>query len=415
MARICIVTRSQLANNPRVVKEANALSDAGHDVTVVCTRLLEAVESRDQAVMASARFRVRRINFDRPLIRKLLRLKQMLFRGLWLAGHRMSGDVALNSFTSGMTKAACSISADLYIAHYDAALPAVARAAKVHGALYAFDGEDFHPGDLPDTPENARENRLIREVESRYLPGAAFVTAASPMIGKAFAEAYGIAEPATILNTFPAANGPAAPTTRGQTEPGPSLYWFSQTLGPGRGLEAAIEAASLARSRPHVFLRGTLANGYGASLADCAHRHGMTERLHLLEPCAPGDLEREGASFDLGYIGELDETPNRQIALTNKLFSYLISGIPAVASDIPAHVGIAGRMGPSIRIFERGCAKSLAHAIDDVLFDPEVLAAARRHAWHLGQTRFSWESEQETLLRSVDQALSGKKYSCATA
>ena len=35
MARICIVTVSNLYATPRVVKEADALSQAGHDVRVV--------------------------------------------------------------------------------------------------------------------------------------------------------------------------------------------------------------------------------------------------------------------------------------------------------------------------------------------------------------------------------------------
>ena len=37
MARICIVTPGYLVSSPRVVKEAEALAEAGHDVVVLHT------------------------------------------------------------------------------------------------------------------------------------------------------------------------------------------------------------------------------------------------------------------------------------------------------------------------------------------------------------------------------------------
>ena len=150
-----------------------------------------------------------------------------------------------------ITAAALEVRADLYIAHYPAALPAAAKSAARHGAHYAFDAEDFHLGDLPDLPEHERERRQLRAIEGAYLPGAAYVTASSPGIADAYARAYGIKRPAVVLNVFPLSRAPASTTPRGTAEPGPSLYWFSQTIGPDRGLETAVAAIGRARSRPH--------------------------------------------------------------------------------------------------------------------------------------------------------------------
>ena len=65
---------------------------------------------------------------------------------------------AFSPFTGPLTAAAKRVPADLYIAHYPAALPAAAIAARRHGALYAFDAEDFHLGDLPDGLPTSRSN-----------------------------------------------------------------------------------------------------------------------------------------------------------------------------------------------------------------------------------------------------------------
>jgi glycosyltransferase involved in cell wall biosynthesis len=99
----------------------------------------------------------------------------------------------------------------------------------------------------------------------------------------------------------------------------------------------------------------------------------------------------------LGYVGELAETSNRQIALTNKLFSYLLGGVPSLATDIPSHRQLAPQLGEAMTLFPIGDAAALASAIDRHLLDPPDLAKSRAYAWHLGQTRFNWDTERARL------------------
>ena len=141
---------------------------------------------------------------------------------------------------------------DLYIAHYPAALPAVATAARKYGTRYAYDAEDFHIGDWPDDAKYDGERRLVREIESRYLQGCAYVTAASPGIAEAYVDTYGIKRPRVVLNAFPLGHALPNPTPQGTVRPRPSLYWFSQTIGPDRGLECAVRAIALDAACDHT-------------------------------------------------------------------------------------------------------------------------------------------------------------------
>ena len=399
--RICIVTPGQLGSNPRVVKEADALAAAGHDVTVICSKVSNFVEPRDQAVMRQARFAVHRLEFDRPAHWRLARLRQEAARVVYPMGGERSARFAISAMTPALMRAALEHRADLYIAHYPPALPAAARAAQRFGASYAFDAEDFHLGDLPDKPEHEFDRALIRVIEGTYLPKAAYVTAASPLISDAYAQSYGIDRPTTILNVFPRIQAPAAATESGSAVPGPSLYWFSQVIGPGRGLEDAVKAIAATQSQMHLYLRGTPARGFVEHLQVLASSLGVQDRLHVLEPVEPALLERDGSRFDIGYAGDLAETRNRQIALTNKLFSYLSSGLPVVATDILAHRLLSERLGAASVLFPLGVPAALARALDALLCDKSKLAAARRHAWKLGQTVFSWESQIEALIELV--------------
>ena len=81
---------------------------------------------------------------------------------------------------------------------------------------------------------------IAERVERLVLPGAAFLTTSSPMIADAYADKYGL-RPRTIHNTFSL----DLPDPWFPSEGVPlRFYWFSQTLGPGRGLEDFIRAAA---------------------------------------------------------------------------------------------------------------------------------------------------------------------------
>ena len=178
------------------------------------------------------------------------------------------------------------------------------------------------------------------------------------------------------------------------------VYWFSQVVGPGRGLEALIDAAALAQCAPHLYLRGSIASGYASQLQARAERLGIGNQLHLLELVAPGELELAGAQFDLGYAGELMNSLNHERALSNKLFSYLSSGIPMVMSETPAQRAIAPQLGDAALTFPVGDASALAQAIDDMLA-PGRQPQSRRAAWELGQGCFAWETEAAKIISLV--------------
>lgn len=403
MARICIVTRSALGSNPRVVKEADALADAGHQVHVISVRVLEA-DSRDDDILTNAGWTVERIDLRARPRRIRLRVQQRLASIV----HRLTGQLTATAFdpvSVALARAARQSPADLYIAHYVAALPAAAAAAKKHGAAFAYDAEDFHPGDLPDRPEHARQNGLIRSIEAALLPGCVYTTAASPGIAQAYAEAYGVPEPTVVLNTFPKGRAPLAPSPRGWVEPGPSVYWFSQTIGPDRGLECAVAALALAKTRPHLYLRGDPAPGYDALLVELARFHGVSDRLHLLESGMPSQMESLAAGYDVGLAAEFGCTPNRAIALTNKQFTYMLAGLPVAMSDTPGHQAFARLAPGATQLFKAEDPVSLAAAFDHWLSNPSTLTAGRAEAHRLGQQRFNWEIESANLVQCVATAL----------
>lgn len=410
--RICLITPSHLSMNPRLVKEADALAHAGHDVSVICgwysflgARMDEAFATRPWTV-------AERVPFGPHLASKTSYFAQSAStraaKGLFSGGASSTAvaAVAHAPVVPGLRRAALRQPADLYVAHYVAALPAASDAARRHGAPYAFDAEDFHLGDLPDTPANVLDKAIIRTIEAAYLPGCVYVTAASPGIAEAYTQEYELEPPSVVLNVFPKSHAPSGPTPKGGASPGPSLYWFSRTIGSNRGLGCAVRAIGLAHTKPHLYLRGEPAPGYVDRLRRLAGEVGASDRLHILEPAPPHELERLAARHDLGLVGEVGLTRNRRIALTNKQFSYLLAGVPAVMSDVAAHRRFAKDAEGAVTLFEADNPRSLAAGLDFLLSDPARLALARRRAYELGQERFNWEIERTNLVACVAGACS---------
>ena len=136
---------------------------------------------------------------------------------------------------------------------------ATALAAKRLKCPYAVDLEDFHGAEHSATDaEGAFCNRLAQAAEKIVFRDAAFLTTASDAIADRYARAYG-KRPLVINNTFPLP--PHEPEFAPVDGADLRLYWFSQTIGAGRGLEDAILAAGWPTSTVSCIYEGIQAAG----------------------------------------------------------------------------------------------------------------------------------------------------------
>src|SRR5439155_26613326 len=100
--------------------------------------------------------------------------------------------------------------------------------------------------------------------------------------------ALNIRKPQTIFNAFPLSerNGrmTAAESRDERRAAGLSLYWYSQVIGPDRGLDDALEALAGAGDGVVLHVRGRWASGYENVFWRKADALGVRSRVHVL-PC----------------------------------------------------------------------------------------------------------------------------------
>lgn len=403
--RICLVTSGPVGSDPRLVKEADALHEAGARVRVVATNAtaLEVVRRRDEAVLRDAPWAFEAVPTGGRLARKWRALQRKAARLLWAAGLRSDrmARVALDPLVKAIGRTAARESADLYIAHNLAALPAAFDAARAHGARLGFDAEDFHSGQL--TQGEARIAAIVRDIELRYLPRCDQVTAAAPGIARAYADACGLRPPTVVLNVFPLAQAPARCTAAGSAGER-RLYWFSQTVGPDRGIEQVLQAMARSHCRPQLHLQGTVSADYRLQLQAYARQAGMHDALHFLPAAPPAELPRIAAQYDAGVASELNDTANRDLCLSNKIFTYLLGGLPVLASDTRGQRDLAHQLPGAVWVAPLHDTAAWAALIDEVL-QPQALAQARLAAWTAAQGTYNWDREKKTFLQTVAATL----------
>lgn len=407
--RVCLVAPGNLASNPRIVKEADALHAAGFRVRVVAGDTMAAFRELDRSVLAEAGWPAARVGFPAGTSKYFGAAVRRGCRFLVDKGVCPGVSVACwseSQIVSRLARAAKAEPADLYIGHYLQGLVAAAAAARTHGAALGFDAEDSHVDELPDVPA-WHGRRAARElIERTYLPRCRHLTAAAPLIAESLRTRYGVSA-VSVLNVFPLKEAPGSPvdppslTGKGP----PTLYWFSQTIGPGRGLEPVVDALARMRTPAHLHLRGNPARGYAEVLRARAGQAGVADRLHFEPPADPARMARLAAEHDLGLALELNEPPNRAICLTNKAFTYLLAGVPALLSHTPAQDRLAIELGTAALPADLADPAGLAATLDGYFADPVRQRDARRAAWRLGRERFNWDVEQHTYLASVRRAL----------
>ena len=399
--KICLVSPGHLGSNPRLVKEADALLEAGHEVHVIYGDSHAPARVRDRAILASSKWSHEVVGLlERKPLAMLARVVGKLSRRLFGMGWRSArlAESGYHPMALLLARRARRYKADLYIGHCLAALPAVVKAARYHGAKAGFDAEDFHSGELMDEGEGAVMNAMASLVEGRYLPRLSHRTAAAPLIAEAYEERYGL-KFTTLLNVFPLAEAVKSDARFPAREGLVSFYWFSQTIGPGRGLEAFLDVAMATGVPLRMDLRGEVKEDYARALSDKI-RGSMVE-VAFLPPDEPANMVPCAAGYSAGLSLEQGEPLNRNLCLTNKAFTYLLAGTPVILSPTEAQSRLADELGEAGFVIDFSDVESASRRLREWIKNPMLRSTAAEEAQRLGRLRYNWDIEKKEFLQLV--------------
>lgn len=407
MNQIVLVSSAQPSANPRLVKEAKALSEDGYKVSVLYCPLSPWVDDFDK-ILFSETPQIKWISVGyhphRQFIAfKLIRLRKKWNEFLWKIFKRNSS-IAIKSialYSQELKNEVLRHKADLYIGHNIGALQAVVCAAKKYNKKAAFDFEDFHRGECEAGTENWEKISLI---EKKFVPLLSYATAASPLIKLNYQELFPKISFLVVNNCFPVKYAADFVVHNGVPL---RLFWFSQFIGKERGIETVIQAMGKTGSKDvRLTLMGNCTEKSMTYFREIANEFNLTkEQLEFLPPVIETEIFHLCSLYDIGLACEPARDKNNDIALSNKLFTYLICANAIIYSDTSANRQFFNEHSETGTIYKIGDYPSLAVILNNYIANPDLLNKQRLSALKLAKEKMNWEREKTFVLRQVKNVL----------
>jgi glycosyltransferase involved in cell wall biosynthesis len=401
--KILFITSGQPSLNPRLVKEADTLANAGYSVTVLYMYWNAWGAAFDKELIPTKKWKAICVGgdpadkkfqyFNSRIIYKLAKLINRKTKGRFMA------DIAAARASYYLIREAKKHIADLYIGHNLGALPAVVIAAKANNKPCGFDAEDFHRYETSDDDNNS-DVILKTQTENKYIPQLNYFTASSPQIAHEYLQAYHTLKPVVVLNVFPKSQINLVELPTGAAL---KLLWFSQTIGANRGLKDVVEALQLLDNKHfELHLLGSKLHADTVFINELINS-GINIKLH--EPIHPDKLIDFATLFDIGLALEPGFSTNNKLALSNKIFTYMQAGLAIVASDTIAQKDFIEKNPKIGNIYRAGNAEALAAILLNYHQDRNLLAATKIEALQSGHEKYNWEVESLKFLEIVEHTL----------
>lgn len=403
--KIILITSGQPSLNPRLVKEADSLTDSGYQVLVIYQYWNEWGTELDKQLLASKKWSAVRVG-GTPQQNKatywLSRLRHKAGQKLVAAFGLKSpfAEMAIGRCTNLLFREALKHKAHLYIAHNLAALPAAVKAAKQHKVKCGFDAEDFHRYEVSDDPASA-DVLLKSYIENKYIPQLNQFWTSSSLIALAYRELFTGLNPTVILNAFPVDRKVSPPKLKTQKKL--RLFWFSQTIGPNRGLEDLVRALKLLNN-PNIELN-LLGHRPPHTIAYLKNEGINLINVNYYQPMPGDDLGCFASQFDIGFAIEPGFCMNNKLAQSNKIFSYLQAGLAILLSNTPAQLEFLNSYPAVGTYYVIGNVQELANKIAYFYDDFDALLAAKQASYSIARTTLNWENESAKFLAIIKSML----------
>ena len=387
--KVCMHVTHVTNRDYRVMREATALVEAGFEVSIV-----DIIDDREQPVEE---------------IIASVNMKHVLIPGL---------NVPTRFKPWFLVKAALMIirsairlihtPADVYHAHDEKGLPACYIAARWRRKPLIFDAHEI-PFDDPNIARRHRLRALATHILARMLPRCATVITTSPLYAQEIRNQYHYPE-VTLVRNFPTYRAvPKSDRLQQYLDLGPDvrIALYQGNLQPNRSLDQLVRAAPFLEPDIVIVMMGTAKETTRDQLEDLIVSEGVANRVKIIPPVPYEELLDWTASADIGLtIFQPDYTRSIRFCLPNKLFEYLMAGLPVLSSPLDAIAEVLKTYNVG-QIVSSLAPADVAAAINIILADRAALARMRLNALEAAKHELCWEKESLQLISLYQKILCG--------
>jgi glycosyltransferase involved in cell wall biosynthesis len=324
------------------------------------------------------------------LLRSLARGMRYIFGGMKFLLGRAGQALKAVALNRAYVSAAIGTGADVYHSHDVNTLYVGTVCKRRTGAKLVYDSHELATG----------RNRMgfwwkawASFWERRGIPHADAVIMASPGYARHVRDRYQIPQPSVILN------GPERSDIHRNLDLRSTLSIPAETrilvyqgsVQENRGIEQVIDAMTDVEDATLIII------GYGSHrprLERMVRSREWTDRVRFFGPVPNDQIVSYAASGDVGICCIVPSSASYIHSLPNKLFEYIMAGLPVVVSDFP-EMGSVVRQTDVGEVCDPTDPADIATAITKIIDDPErseqcranTLAAAERYNWDVEGAR----------------------------
>ncbi len=388
--KVCMHVLGKARNDIRVMRAATALTEAGYKVSIVDI-------DRESALPTEEEFRG-------------VCLKHVIIPG-WSVYSRRFDPWFLIRAMSVLIRSLFLLlrtPADIYHAHDETALPSCYLVALLRRKPLIFDAHEVPTSALSGNWMSLKS--LLKRLFLLIVPSCKAVISVSPPIVEEFRRRYCCRKVCLIRNIPEYVFVPKSDRLRQHLglSSNVRIALYQGNLQPDRGLDRLIRSAAFLEHDIVIVLMGRSIRDTQSQLEALIVSEGTADRVKIIPPVPYKDLLDYTASADLGLIFySPDYSLNVRMCLPNKIFEYMMAGIPVLSSDLDAVAEVikgydAGQVVSSLAPADIGA------AISEVLADRPALERMSRNALEASRQDLSWEKESRRLTQLYQDVLQGE-------
>ncbi len=360
----------------RVQKEAKTLVEAGYQVKVFALHGpgLAEKEIRDGYTVEWIRIRSR--GWGTHIIIRMLKYLEFNARAIW--------------------RLARSRPHVIHAHDVNALVPAYV-AARLARARLIYDAHELWAERRATLLRSDTLRCLIRSIEGRLARSADAVITVNQSIAQYLAREYQLPEtPVVLMHSQEYREIERSNILREEFNLPESvrIVIYPGALLPGRGLETLIQTAHLLENCALVIMgKGHIR----PQIQQLIEAQDFVGQVILRDPVPPEDVLHYVASADVGVIPTPDTDLSYFYSAGNKLFHYIMAGIPAAVSNQPEKRRIVETYGVGT-VFDQTSPEDMARVINGILADSQAYRTMCQNANRAARELLNWGVESTKLL-----------------
>lgn len=372
--KIVNLVLNNFVNDSRVLKTSRSLARLDHDVTVVALHEVELPVYEEVGAVKVHRIPLVTRSWSKHRLVQVIKLTEFILR--FTLKYRKVDVLHCNDLNALLIGCLCK-----------ATRPSV---------RIVYDSHEYAINDVPNQPASSikfkywLENFLIRYADR--------VITVSDSIANEYARLYNIPKPYLLLNC-PIYNEQRKRDLFRENlgiRSDQTIFLYQGGLGKGRGIEMLLEAFSGLKSDQNVLV----CMGYG-SLEPLIQKKAQDSSTIFFHPAVTPDvLLNYTSSADYGVSFIEDSCLSYRYCLPNKMFEYLMAGLPILTSNLYEMQRLVNYEGVGI-VAEDNTVEGFRRAVIDSL--AQDYTAIQRNVFE-SRKKYCWE-EQEKVLKEVYDAL----------